>query len=834
MSSRAGRHHLHGLPPALRAADYDQRCFWSAISSSTTSTALRRPGRSRDGGGVALVGGEAGIGKTSLVRAFANRRPDGRVLTGACEPLTTPRPLAAAARHRPPDRRPARRPDGQRRRPPRAASPRSSRSWLAEPTVVVIEDVHWADEATLDLLVFLGRRLADTPSMLVLTLREHTPDPPPRLAEVVGHLAGSRTQRARRRLPPLSLDAVTQLAEGHRVAAVAGARRHRRQPVLRHRGPRLRGRTRCPASVRDAVVGRAAGLSAMVRGQPSRRRPWCRTGSSSTCCTPSAEPAAADLEECERADLLEIGSRASRRTATSSPATRSSTASPPYAASSCTPPSCAHLLTLFRAPRVADRPPRRPRRRLGHRADRTPSPPPSRPPGSAPTARPPPRWTGRWPTSTPADTDQAAAVLGRAAYVFQATGRLEDALDASAAGRRRCCREQDHDDLAVQLATAAAGALDPGPRRRGACGRRRGGPARHRHALARRRGAGARAPPARCTMLAREIPRSLETGRRAVALARERGDRPGLVRALNAVGSRELVRRARRGRAAPGRVAATPPDGSTTTSAWRPRWSTSARGRRGTPLRRRPPLAGGGARVLRRARPRPQPRLRHQLAGPDRARAGRLGPGRAAGRAAAPGHRSRSRASARSPSPAKVRVRRGQARRTRRCSTRPGAAARAVGSPATALAGGRRPGRGGVVRRTPAPDRRDRHRHPRPRRPARTIRGRSASSAGGLAAPEAVLDGLELAAPYAAMVAGDWQRRRDPVGSSSAAPGRRRSRSPRPTTPTPSTGPRAEFHRLGARPDAARTAQRMRAARPGCRRPAPVVRRPPTRRTHRP
>ena len=48
------------------------------------------------------------------------------------------------------------------------------RSFLAElsgarPTLVVFEDVHWADEATLDLLRFLGRRLDQTRALLLAT-----------------------------------------------------------------------------------------------------------------------------------------------------------------------------------------------------------------------------------------------------------------------------------------------------------------------------------------------------------------------------------------------------------------------------------------------------------------------------------------------------------------------------------------------------------------------------------------------------------------------------------------------------------------------------------------
>jgi predicted ATPase len=45
-------------------------------------------------GRLALVSGEAGIGKTALVERFApERRADVRVLWGACDALFTPRPL---------------------------------------------------------------------------------------------------------------------------------------------------------------------------------------------------------------------------------------------------------------------------------------------------------------------------------------------------------------------------------------------------------------------------------------------------------------------------------------------------------------------------------------------------------------------------------------------------------------------------------------------------------------------------------------------------------------------------------------------------------------------
>lgn len=57
------------------------------------------------------------------------------------------------------------------------------------PTVAVIEDLHWADDATLDLIKFAGRRLAGRTAMLILTYRDdeiHNDHP---LRLVLGDLA---------------------------------------------------------------------------------------------------------------------------------------------------------------------------------------------------------------------------------------------------------------------------------------------------------------------------------------------------------------------------------------------------------------------------------------------------------------------------------------------------------------------------------------------------------------------------------------------------------------------------------------------------------------------
>src|SRR5215469_3816350 len=143
-------------------------------------------------GRVALVAGEAGIGKTALLRRFcADVDGSARVLWAGCEPLFTPRPLGpvldlavmiggeVAARAA----------DGARPFDVAAALLRELRS--AGPSVLVLEDVHWADEATLDVVRLAGRRVADVPVLLVLSWRDDELGPSHPLRIVLGDLPGS-------------------------------------------------------------------------------------------------------------------------------------------------------------------------------------------------------------------------------------------------------------------------------------------------------------------------------------------------------------------------------------------------------------------------------------------------------------------------------------------------------------------------------------------------------------------------------------------------------------------------------------------------------------------
>src|SRR4051794_34006071 len=113
----------------------------------------------RSAGRIAVVVGEAGIGKTSLVSAVCAGAADRRVLWGACDPLITPRPLGPL--------RDAARDAGGRLQDviDRGREPvlDAALDELAGEAVLVIENLHWADDATLDLVALLGRRLVRSP-----------------------------------------------------------------------------------------------------------------------------------------------------------------------------------------------------------------------------------------------------------------------------------------------------------------------------------------------------------------------------------------------------------------------------------------------------------------------------------------------------------------------------------------------------------------------------------------------------------------------------------------------------------------------------------------------
>jgi DNA-binding CsgD family transcriptional regulator len=215
-------------------------------------------------GRTALVFGEAGIGKTALVEHFVSARRDAaRVLWGGCEALFTPRPLGPlhdiALQERSTLLSLL---DAQAPRTALFSAFLDDLRAAARPTLVVFEDVHWADEATLDLIKFVGRRVHRTRALLVLTYRDDEVTATHPLRRVLGDLPAASVTRVW--LPPLSEAAVATLAQRagrpeEGLHAVTGGNPFYVTEVL---ASPARG---VPATVRDAVLARTSRLSSAAR-----------------------------------------------------------------------------------------------------------------------------------------------------------------------------------------------------------------------------------------------------------------------------------------------------------------------------------------------------------------------------------------------------------------------------------------------------------------------------------------------------------------------------------------------------------------------------------------
>ena len=241
-------------------------------------------------GSVVLISGGAGLGKTSVVRAFAAAAAGrARVLLCSCDDLIAPRTLgplrdaalesggslaAAFADDRPVDD---------------VFTAVMAELAAAPPTALVVEDVHWADDATIDVLGYVARR--DRAGA-----RRARPQLPRRRARPVA--SAPAHARRPRRAPRPAAGAAAALAHGGAAAGGEHRRRrrrrapgHRRQPVLRHRGAglargrrpghRRRGgpRPRRPPGPRLPRSARAA-LGRALAGPRSSSPPTCSASAS--------------------------------------------------------------------------------------------------------------------------------------------------------------------------------------------------------------------------------------------------------------------------------------------------------------------------------------------------------------------------------------------------------------------------------------------------------------------------------------------------------------------------------------------------------------------------
>jgi len=209
-------------------------------------------------GGAVLVCGESGAGKTSFVETFVAQWADGeRVLWGACDPLTMPRPLGPlhdlAVQFAPETRSLLR--DGDQ---PHDIFSAVCDELLSTRTVLVLDDLHWADQATIDLLRFVLRRVHKSQSIVIGTVRDEEVGPTSRMRSLLGDVARS-AHAMTVALPPLSLQAVTALV-GERpvdpewLYQVTGGNAFYVSELLDHHGDDL------PTTVRDAILARTAEL----------------------------------------------------------------------------------------------------------------------------------------------------------------------------------------------------------------------------------------------------------------------------------------------------------------------------------------------------------------------------------------------------------------------------------------------------------------------------------------------------------------------------------------------------------------------------------------------
>lgn len=212
-------------------------------------------------GRTALVFGEAGIGKTTLLKELVAGLRGGRVLWGGCEALFSPRPLGPLH-----DMADALGPNFKTVLGLEGGRVELFTSLFANLqespgiTVIVFEDLHWADEATLDLVKFLARRIQRVRALIVLSYRDDELGERHPLQMVLGDLPAEAVVRVP--LLPLSENGVAELARQARHSAEGIYAATGGNPFFVTEALRAEG---VPATVRDAVLSRAARQTPAVR-----------------------------------------------------------------------------------------------------------------------------------------------------------------------------------------------------------------------------------------------------------------------------------------------------------------------------------------------------------------------------------------------------------------------------------------------------------------------------------------------------------------------------------------------------------------------------------------
>jgi DNA-binding CsgD family transcriptional regulator/tetratricopeptide (TPR) repeat protein len=206
-----------------------------------------------NGGHTLFIAGEAGIGKTSLVREFTNQIKNPiRILSGGCDALFTPRPLGPLF-----DISVNLSPEFQRILKSNVNRSALFNAFLdelrgkKETTLLIFEDVHWADEATLDLIKYFSRRVILVNCLFIVTYRDDDADRDFRLRTIMGEIPVQ--QQTRMKILRLSIDSVKALAKGSHLKAEDVYRLTRGNPfyvteILAHYSPGI------PDNIKDSIL----------------------------------------------------------------------------------------------------------------------------------------------------------------------------------------------------------------------------------------------------------------------------------------------------------------------------------------------------------------------------------------------------------------------------------------------------------------------------------------------------------------------------------------------------------------------------------------------------
>ena len=200
-----------------------------------------------------LLSGEAGIGKTSLIKTFYKGKKDNcKIYQGTCDALFTPRPLA-----------PIYDIIWQIQNEPQENELHNvDRSFLfnqlfnglehqKKPVIIIIEDIHWADEATLDFIKFFARRIGRIHCLFILSYRDNEILDNHPLRNVLGQLPSDSLTRLQ--LQPLSRRAVEKMAEergykGEDVFSISGGNPFYVTEILASYSPGV------PDNIKDAIL----------------------------------------------------------------------------------------------------------------------------------------------------------------------------------------------------------------------------------------------------------------------------------------------------------------------------------------------------------------------------------------------------------------------------------------------------------------------------------------------------------------------------------------------------------------------------------------------------